>query len=78
MPGFDGTGPRGGGAMTGRGLGRCNPNNVGQNFPDYQQWQGLVLGFRRGFGAGFGRGQGLGMGARPGFPGRGRGAGRRW
>ncbi|TAJ44111.1 hypothetical protein CUJ86_08750 [Methanofollis fontis] len=25
MPGFDGTGPRGMGPMTGRGLGRCRP-----------------------------------------------------
>ncbi|HDS62950.1 MAG TPA: hypothetical protein ENN52_02245 [Methanofollis liminatans] len=25
MPGFDGTGPRGAGPMTGRGFGRCRP-----------------------------------------------------
>ena len=37
MPGFDGTGPRGMGPMTGRGLGPC----------------GCGRGFRRGFGRGF-------------------------
>lgn len=42
MPGFDSTGPRGEGPMTGRGLGPC----------------GRGRGFRRGFGRGFGRGRG--------------------
>ena len=42
MPGFDGTGPRGFGSMTGRGLGPC----------------GRGLGFGRGYGRGFGRGFG--------------------
>ncbi len=47
MPGFDGTGPRGGGSLTGRGLGLC----------------GRGLGFRRGFGfRRFGLGRGLGFG----------------
>ena len=39
MPGGDGTGPRGYGPLTGRGLGPC----------------GRGLAFRRGFGRGFGR-----------------------
>ena len=46
MPGFDRTGPRGEGPMTGRGLGPC----------------GRGLGFRRGFGRRFGRGRGFGRG----------------
>ncbi|MBN2102071.1 MAG: DUF5320 domain-containing protein [Candidatus Aenigmarchaeota archaeon] len=40
MPGFDGTGPRGIGPMTGRGMGPC----------------GRGMGFGRGAGRGFGRG----------------------
>lgn len=49
MPGFDRTGPRGEGPMTGRGLGPC----------------GRGLGFRRGFGRGFGRGRGYAYGYAP-------------
>ncbi|HDR73327.1 MAG TPA: hypothetical protein ENN85_05410 [Methanoculleus sp.] len=30
MPGYDGTGPRGQGPMTGRGMGYCNPANAPQ------------------------------------------------
>jgi len=41
MPGFDRTGPRGGGPMTGRGLGPC----------------GTGLGWRRGYGMGRGLGR---------------------
>ena len=49
MPGFDGTGPAGGGPMTGWGLGRCN--------------SGASYGFersgsRRSVGFGYGRGRG--------------------
>ena len=44
MPGRDGTGPMGAGAMTGRGLGPC----------------GGGYAFGRGFGGGFGRGLGRG------------------
>ena len=40
MPGFDGTGPRGMGAMTGGGRGFCNPRGIGIN--NYS--------FRRGYG----------------------------
>lgn len=61
MPGFDGTGPRGQGPMTGRGLGRCvlsqeeleKLRQGGLGVPP-----GLGLGGggrgRRGFGVGFG------------------------
>jgi len=48
MPGRDGTGPSGFGAMTGRGLGFCSGAGVGR--------------YGSGFGAGYGRGWGLGLG----------------
>ncbi len=59
MPGRDGTGPVGSGAMTGRGLGPCNET-------DQPRFGG---GFRSGFGfgSGFGSGYGLGLGCRRGF-----------
>ncbi|MBW2970111.1 DUF5320 domain-containing protein [Candidatus Woesearchaeota archaeon] len=43
MPGFDGTGPRGMGPMTGRGMGPCA--------------RGSGMGFGRGFGRGMGFGR---------------------
>jgi hypothetical protein len=46
MPNFDGTGPRGQGPMTGRGLGPCG--------------RGRRLGFWGGYGMGFGGGYGYG------------------
>ena len=66
MPGFDGTGPRGQGSMTGRGLGPCNKD--GQVSEEYQPRSGRL-------GIGFGRGQGMGTPWGRGM-GRGRGAGR--
>ena len=56
MPGGDGTGPMGSGAMTGRGLGFC----VGEDKAGYGPGFGRGLGFacRRGYGRGFGRGYG--------------------
>ncbi len=56
MPGRDGTGPMGAGAMTGRGLGVC----TGVNDPGYGA--GFGRGFGRGYGRGFGRGFGCGFG----------------
>ena len=50
MPGFDGTGPRGLGPMTGGGRGFCNPYMGGMRTP--------FMG--RGFGRGFGMGRGMG------------------
>jgi len=56
MPGYDGTGPRGIGPMTGRGMGYCAVPN-----PNYY---GAVRGsirFGRSFGSGLGRGRGFGQ-----------------
>lgn len=50
MPGFDRTGPMGGGPMTGGARGYCNPSNAG--------YSGRVPG-RGFFGRGFGRGYGM-------------------
>ena len=57
MPGFDGTGPRGEGPMTGGARGYCNPNATGYG-PAYGRGYGLGggRGFRGGPGPGFGRG----------------------
>ncbi len=59
MPYGDGTGPRGMGAMTGRGAGYCTgfgrPGFVSQTFG--RGW----FGFNRGVGRGVGRGRGRGM-----------------
>lgn len=55
MPGFDGTGPRGMGPMTGGGRGLCSP--YGQAYgmrPNYRPGFGIPMG--RGFGRGLGRG----------------------
>ena len=52
MPGFDGTGPRGMGPMTGGGRGFCSPWGMGRTY---------------GFGRGYGYGRGYGFGRRYGF-----------
>lgn len=53
MPGLDGTGPFGQGAMTGRGLGPC----------DYGMRRGFLgRGYGRGLGRRFGFGRGFGFG----------------
>ncbi len=62
MPGYDGTGPRGEGPMTGGGFGRC----TGFARPFY----GRGGGFGRGLARGYGRGFGLGMAWRNGWRGR--------
>lgn len=61
MPGFDGTGPRGGGPMTGGARGLCNPGYAGYGAA-YGRGYGLGRAFRSGFGAGAGRGRGYGRG----------------
>ncbi len=78
MPRFDGTGPEGKGAMTGRGQGRCNPAGSSYNS---QRGMGMDGGQAFGRGQGTGRGAGRnpgrgfsGQGAR--FSGKGSGAGR--
>jgi len=45
MPGYDGTGPMGGGPMTGGGFGYCNPANTG-NRPLGMGGRGRGRGFR--------------------------------
>lgn len=66
MPGFDKTGPEGQGPMTGRGLGRCNPDNKLNEEDDIRfgrGWgRGRGPGRGRGFGGGFGGGYGRGFG----------------
>lgn len=78
MPGLDRTGPFGDGPKTGRGLGRCNPDN---SYSDFRESGREGPGRRhrfRGARAGDGQGRGLGRGAgRRGRPGRGPGRGRR-
>jgi hypothetical protein len=92
MPGFDGTGPRGLGPMTGGGRGFCNPNFAGMRGP----YMGYPYGAPYGGGASFagypygsypyspyqayphgGFGMGRGMGRGFGM-GRGMGRGRRF
>ena len=67
MPGGDGTGPGGMGAMTGRGVGYCG----GYSVPGYANpvagrggffGRGRVAGFGRGMARGFGGGYGRGFG----------------
>lgn len=68
MPGFNQTGPKGQGAMTGRRMGRCsNSRNTAQNQSAESKDNSIEKtsdDFQgRGFGRGRGRGgQGLGMG----------------
>ena len=77
MPGFDGTGPRGMGPMTGGGRGLCNPNYAAYGMP-YGGVPRYGMGFSQpyfyGRGVGFGRGMGRGRGR--GGRGWGRGMGR--
>lgn len=65
MPGRDGTGPIGAGAMTGRGFGPCaNPNAArgGANYGlGYGANYGMGLGARARFGCGLGFGRGRGF-----------------
>ena len=53
MPGRDGTGPMGRGAMTGRGFGICTDANAAEYGMGFGFGRGL--GCRRGFGRGFAR-----------------------
>jgi hypothetical protein len=84
MPRFDGTGPQGKGSMTGRGMGRCTPQNTDpqnttpQNVQDANQNNVPIAPTNRFFGwfrNGFGRGNGQGLG-RGRNQGTGRGLGR--
>jgi len=69
MPGYDGTGPRGMGAMTGGGRGFCSPTGAGRTF-GVRRWFAPRFG-RGSFAPGeYGRGRGFGLGrfAYGGFP----------
>ena len=68
MPGLDRTGPEGKGSKTGRGMGRCNPDNKIEK--DIENAGQIRWGAGRRGGIGSGRGMGRG-------PGRGAGRGRR-
>lgn len=56
MPRRDGSGPKGSGAMTGRGLGLCSGANALKYEAEAGIGMGLGLACRRGFGRGYGRG----------------------
>ncbi|MBN2233094.1 MAG: DUF5320 family protein [Deltaproteobacteria bacterium] len=60
MPGFDGTGPAGGGPMTGGGRGYCGQGR------GYGYGYGMGYGRGMGYGGGWGRGRGYGRGYAPG------------
>ncbi len=67
MPGLNRKGPQSEGPMTGRKMGRCNPENKGKTDDEILQNKDSSLES----GQGMGRGQGLGRGQ--GGPGRGLG-----
>ncbi len=56
MPRYDGTGPAGGGPMTGGGRGYCSYPGEGYGRP---LGYGRGMAYRRGFGGGYGPGRGL-------------------
>lgn len=56
MPGYDGTGPEGQGARTGRGLGNCPPANKGNQLPPQKGGARPRWGWRSNQSQGFGRG----------------------
>ena len=45
MPGFDGTGPRGMGPMTGGGRGFCSPRGIGAGYRSYGRFPGMGYGY---------------------------------
>lgn len=80
MPGFDRKGPNSEGPMTGRGLGKCNPETR-DNLNMINETPGRGRRFRGGYGPGNGKGNGPGNGrgigrGDEGGAGRGRGRGR--
>ena len=68
MPGFDRTGPRGRGPMTGRGMGFCDPADNYEGVTNYSTYGAYYSrprwGMRYG-GRGLGRGRGFGQGYYP-------------
>lgn len=82
MPGLNRKGPRGEGAMTGRKLGKCNPENKGKTDDEIMRDRVFSSGQEQGGSKGQGAGQGLGQRANQGIGqnngfgfGRGRGLG---
>ena len=65
MPGFDRTGPRGLGPMTGRGLGTCSPEGIVKEDGKIPEGTPVIYGVGRG-----GRPRGCGRGRCGGFGGR--------
>ncbi|MFP4058935.1 MAG: DUF5320 domain-containing protein [Bacteroidales bacterium] len=77
MPAFNRRGPLGKGPRSGRGLGKCNPNNeitanTSETWPRYGLGRQIGRGLGRRPGRGMGLGSGRGLANRFGF-GRGRG-----
>lgn len=66
MPGFNRTGPQGQGSRTGKGLGKCNPNNQkSDEQPDVNEYpKGLGKRFGHGIGRRLGKGMERGQGRR--------------
>lgn len=63
MPNLNRKGPNGEGAMTGRKLGKCNPENKGKTDEEIMRDRALSgQGQGQGRGLGQGRGRGLGLG----------------
>ena len=58
MPGLNRKGPQGDGPMTGRKMGRCNPNNKGKTDDEILQNRDSSLEPSQGMGRGMGRCQG--------------------
>lgn len=62
MPGLNRKGPAGEGAMTGRRMGRCNPENRDKTVEEIAQKREVETEKGRGFGLGFGHRNGAGQG----------------
>lgn len=60
MPGLNRRGPNGNGPMTGRRMGRCNPDNKGKTDDEILQNRDSSLEPEQGMGHGFGLGRGQG------------------
>lgn len=73
MPGLNQTGPMGQGPKTGKGMGRCNPDNKGKTDDEILQTKDSSLESEQRLGRGLGLGRGFGMGRGQGGPGRGLG-----
>jgi hypothetical protein len=67
MPGLNGKGPEGQGSQTGRGLGKCNPNNQIADTQTAMDDSPRVRGRKRGNGFGFGNVENAGRGRVRGF-----------